>query len=102
MMKTIAGLVLVVGLTACSYPVTQTKAVDARPTLSIDGAPQGSQLLIDGLVIGAADAYRSGKKSLRLQPGTHLVRVEHAGQVLLEEKVYLSDGLFKILTVQGK
>ncbi len=102
MMKRIFVVTLALVLGACVYPTTQTQVVDDRPTVSVEGAPEGSSLLVDGLVIGAASEYAPTKRAVRLQPGTHVVRVEKGGMILMEEKVFLSGGMFKVFKVEGK
>ncbi len=88
-------------LTACTYPVSQTKVVDDRPAITISGAPAGSQLVVDGLAMGPADSFASTRQVLKLPSGTHVVRIEQQGRVLHEEKVYLGDGVTRTVTVQG-
>lgn len=88
-------------LAACSYTTSQSRTVDARPTLSVAGAPDGSTLTVDGLAFGPAARYAPDKQAVKLEPGTHVVRIEQGGRVLQEEKVFLSEGVFKVIQMQG-
>lgn len=95
-------LVLLAALAAgCSYSTTQVRTVDARPTLMVADAPKGSVLTVDGLAMGAATDYAPSRQALRLQPGTHVIRIELDGRVLQEEKVFLSEGVSRVIQMQG-
>lgn len=88
-------------LAACSYTTSQSRTVDARPTLSVAGAPAGSILSVDGLAFGLATTFAPEKQAVKLEPGTHVVRIEQDGRVLQEEKIFLSNGVFKVIQMQG-
>lgn len=100
-MKTIVALFATALLAACSYTTSQSRTVDARPTLSVAGAPAGSTLVVDGLSMGGARDFAPDRQALKLQPGTHVVRIEQDGRVLQEEKVFLSEGVLKVIQMQG-
>jgi hypothetical protein len=95
---------LIALLAGCVQVPTEKQAVsDMRPSLSFrsEGArAQGARVLIDNLDMGSIDEYQEGTAALRLLPGTHLVRVVAAGNVLLEEKLYVSDGVNRTLLVK--
>lgn len=102
-MKPTVIFLLAVAVAGCVYPTSKVNTVDDRPTLSVDGAPSGSVLVVDGIVVGPAAEFASGKQAVRLQSGTHVIRVESAGRAIFEEKVFLSSGISKsINVVQGK
>ncbi len=97
-MKFLATLTMAFALVACSTPVTQIQSVDLRPTLSISNAPSGSVLTIDGVVVGDAGAISAGKQAIMLTPGTHQINVSYNGSSLINEKIYLGEGLHKTLS----
>ncbi len=98
-MKRIAILILSLTLVACSTPVTQVQSLDLRPTLSITNAPTGSVLIVNGITVGDAGKISSGKQAIALTPGTHHVEVNYNGRPLINEKIYLGEGLNKTLSV---
>lgn len=97
-MKMFAVIAIALTLIACSTPVTQVKSLDLRPTLSITNAPNGSVLQINGVTVGDAGRIASGKQAIALNPGTHHVVVTLNGQMLINEKIYLGEGLNKTLS----
>lgn len=99
-MKRIVFLLITFVIVGCVYPTSQVGAVDDRPTLSIDGAPVDSMLLVDGIVVGKAADFVSGKQAVRLQAGTHVIRVEQSGKAIYEEKVFLSSGVSRSINIQ--
>ena len=97
-MKFLTTIFMLLTLAACSTPVTQIQSVDLRPTLSISNAPQGSVLSIDGVIVGDAGSIAKGNQAIKLSPGTHQINASHNGNILINEKVYLGEGLHKTLS----
>ncbi len=86
-------------LSACTQMPTEKQAVaDIRPQVAFKfERPELAQALvsINGLPMGMAGAYRDGVASLRLVPGTHHLQVSWGGQMLLDERFYVADGVNK-------
>ena len=78
-------------LLACiSTPSTTVKTPDGRPSLAVTGAPEGSQLFVDGKQMGEAAVYDGRPRVLLIEAGTHLVDVrDKAGRVLFEQTVFV-------------
>jgi len=81
-------------------PTEKQSVVDQRPqiTFRVSGDPQrlaGARVVVDGLDMGAAQDFLDGQASLRIQPGTHQVKVVAGDRVLLAEQAYLGDGVVR-------
>lgn len=84
-------------------PTEKQNISDMRPQISfkIEGErAQNSRILVDGLEIGMASDFVEGKAAVRVLPGTHMISVISGGIVLLEEKVYLGDGVSRSFIVK--
>lgn len=84
-------------LSGCvQMPTEKQSVVDHRPQISFRIAHEGqavARVYVDRLDMGAAGDYAEGKAALRVLPGTHLVEVRLGNQQLLNERVYLADGV---------
>lgn len=92
------GVVLVLSsLSGCvQMPTEKQSVVDQRPQISFRIAHEGqavARVFVDRLDMGMAGDYAEGKATLRVLPGTHLVEVRLGGQQLLNERIYLADGV---------
>ena len=77
-------------------PTERQSVVDQRPQVSFrigHESQLAARVFVDRLDMGTAGDYAHGKASLRVLPGTHLVEVRLGSQVLLNERVYLADGV---------
>ncbi|MFL5456484.1 MAG: hypothetical protein ACJ78X_08800 [Myxococcales bacterium] len=73
-----------------SSPSTTVRTTDTRPSLAVEGAPSGSQLFVDGNVVGDAAAYDGRPAVLRVEPGTHVVVVrDTSGKVIFKQTVFV-------------
>lgn len=92
-----AGLLAVAGLAGCVQMPTETSSVvDQRPQISFQVGNEGqlaARVLVDRLDMGVVGDYAAGKGALRVLPGTHQVEVRLGSQQLLNERVYLADGV---------
>lgn len=99
----IAGLALL-PLSACHQMPTEKQSVsDLRPQLSFkffDERLVTARVLVDGLDMGAAGDFQENKAALRILSGTHIVRVELGGQLIVEEKIYVGDGVNRTILVK--
>jgi hypothetical protein len=99
----LAFATLVVALTACVGMPTETHSVaDMRAGISFKAASsaQSARVLVDGLDVGAVGDYLDGQARVRVRSGTHIVRVLSGNQILLDEKVYLGDGVNRSFLIQ--
>ena len=91
-------------LGGCVQMPTEKQSIsDMRPQISFkaEGArAQGSRILVDGLDMGMVSDFIEGKAAVRVLPGTHIISVTSGGSVLLEEKVYLGDGVSRTFIVK--
>ncbi|MDO8958986.1 MAG: hypothetical protein Q7U85_04555 [Rhodocyclaceae bacterium] len=100
----LAALVAATLLSACTQMPTERQGVtDLRPQLSFkitDEALRAARVLVDGLDMGAVDEYGEGVAALRILPGVHVIRVVLHGRTVIEEKLYVADGVNRTLRVQ--
>ena len=96
-MKTLLVLLVSLGLMSCSYPVSQVTINDNRPTVLVKNAPKASALYVDNVLVMAE--MTTPPKAVILTSGTHLIEVKHNGNTIFSEKLFLSDGTMKTLTV---
>ena len=99
MCRWLLAVATLASVAACvQMPSESQQVADMRPQISFafdsaDTATAASRVYVDGLEVGLLADFARGKAGLRVLPGNHVIRVERAGQVLLEEKVYLGDGV---------
>lgn len=103
-MKTVRAMLMLLalgGLAACDIrdPNTDVKISDERPAIAFKGAPGGSLVFVDGVVMGSASKF-NGQQVLLVEPGAHVVEVRHDGGVLLSERVFLGEGATRMFVVK--
>lgn len=89
-------------------PTESAGVVDMRPQISFKslGSATGATVLVDGLEVGPLQAYlessdkNTSGTTLRVLPGTHQIRVIRGSDILLDERVYIGDGVTKTLLVK--
>ena len=97
-------------LVACvSEPHTTASVVDNRPQISFKAQgkstkdranhPRNYHVYIDNLYMGTADNYIASKRALRVLSGSHIVKVEKNGSVVLTQKIYVGDGVSKTILI---
>ena len=88
----------------CTQMPTEKQGIsDMRPQISFKAEgerAQSSRVLVDGLDMGTVSDFIDGQAAVRVLPGTHIVSVTSGGSVLLEEKVYLGDGVSRFFIVK--
>jgi hypothetical protein len=95
------GAAMLAGLVGCvQMPTEKQSVVDQRPqiTFRVNGDPQRAaqaRVLVDDLDMGAVQDFMDGQASLRVLPGTHVVKVQAGAAVLLQERAYLGDGVLR-------
>jgi hypothetical protein len=103
-MKALQYLLLVAVAACVQMPSEKQEVVDLRPQFSFALADPGDdaahyRVFVDGLDMGTASSYSAGKNVLRVLPGTHVVKVEGRGRVVLEERVFLGDGATRTILI---
>lgn len=93
------------GLAACvQMPTEKQSVVDQRPQVSfrLAGGAQlaDARVLVDDLDMGRVGDFVDGQASLRVLPGTHMIKVQRGGDVLLMERTYLGDGVVRPFIVK--
>jgi hypothetical protein len=98
---TLLAVVLFGAMTACvQMPTEKQSVVDQRPqiTFRVNGDQQriaGARILVDDLDMGSVQDFLDGQASLRVLPGTHLIKVQAGSSILLMERTYLGDGVVR-------
>lgn len=106
-MKLLTALPLLLALltSACvQLPTEKQEVVDLRPQFSFALADPSDDLgqyrvFVDGLDMGTASTYAAGKNALKVLSGTHVVKVEGRGRVVVQERVYLGDGATRTILI---
>lgn len=98
------ALTLTAGLSACTqFPTEKMSVSDMRPSISFKepalARSLSAQVSLDGAPVGIVSDYLEGKASLRILPGNHALRVTLGGEILLEEKFYVGDGVHRNFTL---
>ncbi|MDP2450488.1 MAG: hypothetical protein Q8M93_23720 [Polaromonas sp.] len=92
-----ASIAATLALGACTQMPTEKQGIsDMRPQISFkapDERVRSARVIVDGLDMGPVGNYVEGSSALRVLPGTHVLIVSLGGQVLLEEKFYVGDGV---------
>lgn len=100
----VALAVATIAVAGCVQMPTEKQSVaDMRPGISfrtLDPASADARVLVDEVEAGRVGDYAEGKAALRVLPGTHLLRVVRGNEVLLNEKVYLGDGVNRVFIVK--
>jgi hypothetical protein len=86
-------------------PTERQSVVDLRPQFSFrfdasDARMTDARVFVDGLEAGRMGEFLDGKGSLRVLTGSHVVRVVSGNDVLLEERVYVGDGVVRPFVVK--
>jgi hypothetical protein len=106
-MNAVLIAVMLAGLGACvQMPTEKQSVVDQRPQISfrVNGDARrigGARVLVDELDMGQLRDYLDGKASLRILPGSHVIKVQSDGTVLLMERAYLGDGVVRPFVVNA-
>jgi len=99
------ALALMLQLTACiQLPTEKQEVADLRPELSFsladpDDDPNAYRVYVDGLEMGSAASYMAGKNSMKVLSGTHELKVEGRGRVVLQERIYLGDRATRMILI---
>ncbi|PIE41934.1 MAG: hypothetical protein CSA49_01240 [Gammaproteobacteria bacterium] len=104
-MKQILIAFVALWLAACAeLPTEQVVSGENNAGLSFKlvatAQQQEYQVYIDGLLMGNVADFLAGEAILKILPGSHIVRVTRAGQIVLEEKLYVAAGANKVLVVR--
>jgi hypothetical protein len=97
-------LLLVCGSGCVQMPTEKSEVVDLRPQLSFRVAnsamnPAQLRVYVDNLDMGTVASYLEGQATLRVLPGTHLVRIDDSGRPVFSERVYISDGVTRTILI---
>lgn len=106
-MKWLTPIVLLLALhmTACvQMPTEKQEVADLRPQLSFSLADPDDdaglyRVYLDGLDMGLAASYMTGKNGMKVLSGTHVVRVEGRGRVVFQERLYLGEGATRAILI---
>lgn len=99
------ALALMLQLTACiQLPTEKQEVADLRPQLSFsladpDDDPNAYRVYVDGLDMGSAASFLTGRNGMKVLSGTHELRVQGRGRVVLQERIYLGDGATRTILI---
>lgn len=92
MMRSIGVTATVVALAGCAMPHSQVVSGSFRPTLRLVGAPGGSQLVLDGQLIGPANQYNGINGVMSIEAGPHSVEVRQGNALLAKQRILAASG----------
>ena len=98
-------LVTAVALGGCvQYPTEKAGVADLRPQVSFrvtssDVQLRAARVLVNGLDVGVVGDYLEGQAALRVLPGKNTVQVVSGDHVILDQQVYLGDGVGRTLLI---
>lgn len=95
------GTLLISGCT--QMPTENSGVVDMRPRISFSVENESllaARVTVDALDAGALADYIAGKTALRVTPGNHRVQVRINQLLVLDEQVYLGDGVGRVFLVK--
>jgi hypothetical protein len=92
MTRSICLSTLVILFAGCAMPHSQVVSGSTRPTLSLVGAPIGSELLLDGQLIGPANQYNGVNGVMPIEEGPHSVEVRQGSVVLARQRILAASG----------
>ena len=103
--KSIVGIVVAMLLiAACTQmPTEKRSVVDMRPQLSfkvVDDGLRSATVFVDGLAMGSVGEFDEGVAALRILSGSHQIRVDLNGRALVDEKLYIGDGVNRTILVK--
>lgn len=84
-------------------PTEKHSVSDMRPQIAFKAESKQNHMarvIVDGLDMGAVSDYLDGIAAVRVLPGTHQLRVILGTHILLDEKVYLGDGVARTFIVK--
>lgn len=88
------------GFGCVQYPTEKQSVVDQRPQITFRFDPSDVRLsearvLVDDLDSGRLGNFVEGSGALRVLSGSHTVRVVNGSSVLLNERIYVGDGVVR-------
>ncbi|MGI9279637.1 MAG: hypothetical protein ACR2PX_08395 [Endozoicomonas sp.] len=90
-------------LSGCVNTPTEMAGVkDDRPYIMFSGVTSTDMIRLDGIQMGKASDYIQDKSGMRIEPGTHRIEVLREGEIVLEQKFYLSRGSSKTFSVHKR
>jgi hypothetical protein len=90
MIRSLCVATLVVAFAGCAMPHSQVVSGSSRPTLV--GAPNGSELVLDGQLIGPASQFDGVSGVMSIEEGPHSVEVRQGSAVLARKKILAASG----------
>jgi len=88
----------------CTQMPTEKQSIsDLRPQIAFRAESDRARMarvLVDGMDVGSVSDYIEGVASVRLLPGTHKLHVVAGSDVLLDEKIYVGDGVNRTFNVK--
>ena len=98
------GFIATLLVTGCvQMPTEKMGVTDLRPQISFaaeNASTLSGRVLVDGLDVGSVADFAAGQATLRILPGSHHVRIIAGNALLLDENVYLGDGVNRTFLVK--
>lgn len=98
-----ALIIALLGSGCVQMPTERQGISDMRPKISFKAVNEralGARVQINGLDVGTVSDYIDGQSAVRIGPGTHRLVVSIGSDVLLDENIYLGDGVNRAFIVK--
>lgn len=92
-------LIVLVGLSGCTWFHKSKPLAPDPPELIVTGVPAGSVLFIDGKQTGQATEGSNRTRVLEVEPGSHTLEVRMGDTVAYRETTYVAPGGKRVITV---
>lgn len=104
LMVEVALVLGMIGLSACTQMPTEKQSIaDVRPQIAFNISHESlrdARVILDGMDAGTVADYSADAATLRILPGTHVLRVVLGSKTLLDERFYLGDGANRTFLVK--
>lgn len=91
--------------TGCVQMPTEKQSIsDLRPSISFRTESQTlykARVLVDGKDMGRVGDFVEGVSVLRILPGTHNLQVLSGQSILMDQRIYLADGVHRNYYITG-
>lgn len=92
-------IICAIAVTSCAYPTSSLRQGGQRPAIGFSGAPPNAVVTVDGVEMGPASQYNSGKQVLIVESGSHTVSLRLDGDEIYQQHIYLGSGETKIIEI---
>jgi len=97
-------LIIILAVGCVQMPTEKQSIPDLRPSISFRTESQAlynARVFVDGQDMGRIGDFVEGVSALRILPGSHNLRILSGQSVLMDERIYLADGVHRSFYISG-